>query len=58
MTTLKVFFKSHDINYEGTAVLHENLITNECKLELDSGLFMDEIGTFINTAVEILKKTI
>lgn len=52
---LDVYF-NNDCSMDGQAILEENLITNECKLLLKTTLFISETRTFINKAVEILKK--
>ena len=54
--TLNVYFIDHQNNWDGSAVLRENLITDECILEIDSGVFIDETRKFIDKATQILKK--
>lgn len=56
MITLNVFFEEYDPNYtDGTAVLYENLITNEVKLILNSHLIISETYKMLDIAVDILK---
>ncbi len=56
MITLNVFFEEYNANYsEGTAILYENLITNDVKLVLNNHLVISEYQHFINKAVNILK---
>lgn len=54
--TLNVYFIDHQNNWDGSAVLRENLITDKCILEIDSGVFIDETRKFIDKATQILKK--
>ena len=57
MITLNVFFNKYDPNYtDGTAILYENLITNEVKLILNNHLIISEIQHMVDRAVDILKK--
>lgn len=55
MVNLDVYF-NHDDNFDGQAILDENLITGSCNLELKSTLYIGEIKAFINKASAILKK--
>lgn len=56
MITLNVYFGSDLAEYGSTATLFENLITNEVQLILSSKIFLGETRTFIDKAVEILKR--
>lgn len=53
MITLNVFFVNN--NELGTAMLIENLITNDVILELSSKLLIGETKSFIEKAVKNLK---
>lgn len=55
MITLEVYFYRNEQDEEGTAVLHENLITGDIRLNLSKKLYLDEVIALINKAVDILK---
>lgn len=54
MITLNVYFVKHE-NNNGTACLIENLITDDVSLEIEGNLYLNEINSFINKAVNLLK---
>ncbi len=56
MITLNVFFNEYnpDSN-DGTAILYENLITNNVELILNNHLLIGETKSFIKKAVKNLK---
>lgn len=57
MITLNVYFEEYDPNYtEGTAILYENLITNEVWLVLSNRLLLSETKHVITKAENILKR--
>lgn len=56
MITLNVFFENYEPNHSnGTAILYENLITENVTLVLNNNLVLNEIQHFISKTVEILK---
>lgn len=54
MKILKVYFIPEEV-LGGSAVMCENLITNEVTLELSDKLFLGEIKALTNKALKILK---
>lgn len=55
MIVLDVYF-NNNFDFDGQALLEENLITNKCKLLLKSTLFISETKCFIDKATELLKQ--
>lgn len=55
MITLEVYFYRNEQDEEGTAVLHENLISGDVRLNLSTKLYLDETKALIDKAVDILK---
>lgn len=55
MIKLEVYFIKKHFTNDGTAVLYENLIDNSVVLRLYDGLYIGEIKSLIQQAVNILK---
>lgn len=53
--TLQVYFID-GINSLGTAVMVENLITNDVQLELSKTIFLHEVYSFVEKTIDILKQ--
>lgn len=56
MITVNVFFQEYDVNYtDGTAIMYENLITNEIKVILNNHLVLNEINYLMDKLEKNLK---